>query len=171
MILIQHATKKFFPNCTRSTTEMTNIDAEIKKLSSKRVIEPTSHYCNEVIFDAFVNTHRKILNLNKLNQHANKLHCKMDILNTITKLVDKDCFMASTDPKDAYYSVPMAAPYRKYLRFSWRGNLYQFTCSPNGLFCGPRKFTKLLKPALSDLHNSTIKQPRVAEFTNISFSS
>ena len=93
-----------------------------------------------------------ILNLKNLDQHANKIHFKMDTLNTIIKLVDKDCFMASIDLKDAYYSVPIAAPYRKYLTFSWRGSLYQFTCLPNGLSCGPRKFTKLLKPALSDLH-------------------
>jgi len=121
------------------------------------VIEPTTHCCNEIISDVFVRekkdcTHRMILNLKNLNQHANKLHFKMDTLNTITKLVDKDCFMASIDLKDAYYSIPIAAPYRQYLRFSWRGNLYQFTCLPNGLSCGPRKFTKLLKPALSALH-------------------
>ena len=149
--------QKFLPNCTRSATETNIIDAEIKKLSSKRAIEPTAHCCNEIISDVFVRekkdgTHRMILNLKNLNQHANKIHFKMDTLNTIIKLVDKDCFMASIDLKDAYYSVPIAAPYRKYLRFSWRGSLYQFTCLPNGLSCGPRKFTKLLKPALSDLH-------------------
>ena len=81
-----------------------------------------------------------------------KYTLKVDALNTIIKLVDKDCFMASIDLKDAYYSVPIATPFRKYLRFSWRGSLYQFTCLPNGLSCGPRKFTKLLKPALSDRH-------------------
>ena len=60
--------------------------------------------------------------------------------------------MASIDLKDAYYSVPIAATYRKYLKFSWKGSLYQFTCLPNRLSCGPRKFSKLSKPALSDLH-------------------
>ena len=132
--------QKVSSNCTRSATETNIIDAEIKKLSSKRVIEPTAHCCNEIISDVFVRekkdgTHRMILNLKNLNQHA-----------------DKDCFMASIDLKDAYHSVPIAAPYRKYLRFSWRGSLYQFTCLPNGLSCGPRKLTKLLKPALFDLH-------------------
>ena len=78
------------------------------------------HCCNEIISDVFVRekkdgTHRMILNLKNLNQHANKLHFKMDTLNTITKLVDKDCFMAFIDLKDAYYYVPKAAIYRKYL--------------------------------------------------------
>ena len=54
--------------------------------------------------------------------------------------------------KDAYYSVPIAISHGKYVRFSWRGQLYQFTCLPNGLSCGPRKFTKLLKPAITKLH-------------------
>ena len=34
----------------------------------------------------------------------------------------------------------------KYLRFSWKGNLYQFTDFPNGLAFCSRKFTKCLKP-------------------------
>ena len=76
----------------------------------------------------------------------------MDTLNTIIKLVEKDCFMVSIDLKDAYYSMPFATSERKYLRFFWRGQLYQFTCLPNGLSCGPRKFTKLLKPTLTELH-------------------
>ena len=37
------------------------------------------------------------------------------------------CFMASIDLKDAYYSVSIANQDRKYLKFSWRNNLYQFT--------------------------------------------
>ena len=46
-----------------------------------------------------------ILNLKKLNQYASKTHFKMDTLNTIIKLIEKDCYMASIDLKDAYYCV------------------------------------------------------------------
>ena len=60
--------------------------------------------------------------------------------------------MASIDLKSAYYSVPIATSDRKYLRCFWREQLDQFTCLPNGLSCGPRKFTKLFKPALTELH-------------------
>lgn len=147
----------FLPTCKRPASEEAVIDLEVKKLLSKSVIEPTGHSHGEIISDVFVRVkkdggHRMIFNLKNLNQYANKLHFKMDTLNTIIKLVEKDCFMASIDLKDAYYSVPIAKSHRKYLRFFWREQLYQFTCLPNGLSCGPRKFTKLLKPALTELH-------------------
>ena len=90
-----------------------------------------------------------IVNLKKLNMYAAKAHFKMDTLHTITKLIRKDCFMASIDLKDAYYSVPISRKDRKYLRFLWQDTLFQFTCLPNGLSCAPGK---LLKPALSELH-------------------
>ena len=77
----------------------------------------------------------------------------MDSISDITKLVTKDCFMASLDLKDAYYSIPIKASDRKYLRFIWKGEIYQFTCLPNGLSCAPRVFTKILKPALATLHS------------------
>ena len=37
---------------------------------------------------------------------------------------------------------------RIYLRFLWKGRLYQFTCLPFGLRSSPRIFTKVLKPLL-----------------------
>jgi hypothetical protein len=61
--------------------------------------------------------------------------------------------MASIDLKDAYYSVNICNEHRKYLRFIWRGQLFQFTACPNGLASAPRLFTKLLKPAYSHLRS------------------
>ena len=37
---------------------------------------------------------------------------------------------------------------RIYLRFLWKGRLYQFTCLPFDLRSSPRIFTKVLKPLL-----------------------
>ena len=42
------------------------------------------------------------------------------------------------------------------LKFYHRGALYQFTCLPNGLCSGPRKFTKVLKPPLACLRLQNI---------------
>ena len=67
----------------------------------------------------------------------------MDSLSTITKLVTQNCYMASVDKKDAGSKM-----FTLYLG----GELYEFTCLPNGLPCAPRIFTKILKPPLSTLH-------------------
>ena len=54
--------------------------------------------------------------------------------------------MAILDLKDAYYLVSIAKTDRKYLRFTYKGELYEFTCLPFGLNVAPWVFTKILKP-------------------------
>ena len=85
-------------------------------------------------------------------------HFKMDTISTVLNLVTKDCFMANVDIKDTYYSVPIKISDQRYLKFEYNGNLYKFTCLPNGLSSGPRKFTKLLKPPMAALR----KRKRIA---------
>ena len=72
----------------------------------------------------------------------------MKILKEILKMVEKNCFMTSSDVKDAYYSIPVDESSQKYLKFIWKEQLYQFYVLPNGLSC-PR--WKLLKPPLAEL--------------------
>ena len=79
------------------------------------------------------------------------LHFKMDTLKDAIRLMKPNCYMASIDLKDAYYSVPINKSHQKYLKFMWNNVLYAFTCFPNGLAFCPRKFTKLLKPVYSTL--------------------
>ena len=54
----------------------------------------------------------------------------------------------------------MNSQFRKYLRFLWNGNCYEYTCLPNGLSSAPRVFTKMLKPVFSSLrklgHSNTV---------------
>ena len=51
------------------------------------------------------NQHRLILNLENFNKHVTHRHFKMDTLNTALGMVRKNCYMASIDLTDAYYSV------------------------------------------------------------------
>ena len=61
--------------------------------------------------------------------------------------------MTSIDLRDAYYSIPVSPTYRKYLKFIWRDQLYQFTCLPMGLSSSPRIFTKIMKPVFAHLRS------------------
>ena len=139
-----------------SDCESKLIDIEINKLRSKGVITPCRSEKHEFISRIFLRpkkdgTSRLILNLKSFNKNVEYHHFKMDTLHSILKLVRKNCWMASVDLKDAYYSCPVALRHQKYLKFSWKNQLYKYVCFPNGLACCPRKFTKLMKPALSTL--------------------
>ena len=61
------------------------------------------------------------------------------------------------DLKDAYFSVRIAQKDQTFLKFRWRGSLYQFRSCPFGLASAPRLFTKLLKPAMALLRRSGIQ--------------
>ena len=76
----------------------------------------------------------------------------MDSLQTIIKLVTPNCFMASIDMNDAYYPIPVKSEDRKYLRFKWEDQFYEFTCLPNGLLCAPPPVHKSSENPLATLH-------------------
>lgn len=58
------------------------------------------------------------------------------------------CFV---DLKDAYFHVPIAVHHRKFLRFSFLNQAYQFKVLPFGLSLAPRVFTRCVGAALSPL--------------------
>jgi hypothetical protein len=104
---------------------------------AKDVIEVTTHTPGEVVSNIFIRlkndgSHRLILNLKGLNQFVTYHHFKMDTLNSMLKLIERNCFMASLDLKDAYYSVAVNQPDRQYLRFAWQGvlSVYMFAKWP-----------------------------------------
>ena len=70
----------------------------------------------------------------------------MDTSESAIRIIKPDCYMASIDLKDAYYTVAIAEEHQKYLKFLFDidRKLYQYTCLPNGLSSAPCIFTKLL---------------------------
>ena len=99
-------------------------------------------------------TFRMILDLTWLNLHVEYEHFKMHSIQTAIDMMRPGCWLASIDLKDAYYSVLVEAHDRKFLRFKWKGALFQFRVLPNGLACAPRFFTKVLTPIFATLRDS-----------------
>jgi len=64
----------------------------------------------------------------------------MEGLFLIKELLSPNDWMLKIDLKDAYFSVPIHASWRKYIRFEWQGSLYQFVCLCFGLGPAPRIF-------------------------------
>ena len=150
--------KQFMPpkEITFTLQEQEVIDKEIDKLLIKGVISETTHCLGEYISTIFIRSkkdggYRLILNLKNLNERVEYRHFKMDTLQSAIRLMTPNCYMASVDLRDAYYSVPIHKEDQKYRRFCWKGRLFQFTCLPNGLACAPRLFTKIVKPVYATL--------------------
>ena len=92
-----------------------------------------------------------ILNLKNLNKFISHIHFKMDTLQSCINLMTKNCFMASLDLTDAYYSVSISPDSQRYLKFKVGTQLHKFITLPNGLNSAPCIFTKLMKPVYSTL--------------------
>ena len=139
-----------------SPQEIYHTDLQIDKFVKKGIIVKSYHEQGEFISNIFLRpkkdeSFRMILNLKELNKFVMYHHFKMESIHTCTQLMRQGCYMASIDLKDAYYLVPIHTEHQKYLKFMWKGVLYQFTCLAQGLSSAPRLFTKLMKPVLSNL--------------------
>lgn len=136
--------------------EMNLIDEEVVKLLGKGAIEYVFPCKEEFVSNIFLvpkktGDMRPVINLKPLNQFMQKIHFKMENIQMALNFISQGDYMISIDLKDAYFSVPIFGPHRKYLRFIWREQRYQFTCLPFGYSLAPRVFTKVLKPVVSHL--------------------
>ena len=132
------------------------IKKEISALLQKQVIEAVDDIDGQIISNVFVRnkkdgSYRVILNLREFNKCLDKVHFKMESLNNAINLMTQDCFFASIDLKDAYFSVNIHEASRKFFRFRFQGILYEFKGLPQGYKHSPRIFTKLCKPILGFL--------------------
>ena len=148
----------FPPEIRCSASEKESIDQEVEKFLNKGIIHEVVPCEGQYISQIFPRPKKNggvriILNLSRLNLDVQYEHFKMETLQSVLLLMEKDCFMASLDLEDAYYSCNINEKYRKYLRFYWNEQLYEYTCLPNGLSCAPRIFTKILKPLYENLRS------------------
>ena len=135
------------------------INKEINSMLKKGIIRETLQEEDQFVSPIFLvekkdtGKFRMILNLKRLNEKIEYKKFKMETVYTALQLITKNCYLASIDLRDAYYSVPVHPDYQRYLKFQWEDKLYCFQVMPMGLGPVPRKFTKLTKPILSYLHD------------------
>ena len=139
-----------------SKVEHDVIHLQIQEFINLGIVEKASSSDQEFVSNVFSRLQRNgssrlILNLVKLNQFVRYLHFKMDTIEAVLNLMRPNCYMASIDLVNAYFSVPIAEDDRRFLRFVWLNELYQFPVMPNGLSSAPIIFTKILKPVYACL--------------------
>ena len=88
---------------------------------------------------------RMILNLKQLNKYTEYELFKMGFLQSVLNIIKLNCWMASVDLKDVFYTVSIHSHHQKFLRFKWQKYCYAFSGMLNGYSEAIRIFTKPLK--------------------------
>ena len=97
---------------------------------------------------------RPILNLKYFNDHVRHYKFRMESFKLVREWLQPNAFLVGLDLTDQFLSVPMNKRFRKYLRFTWLHQLYEWKVLPFGLKCSPRVVTKLLKPVMAFLREN-----------------
>ena len=118
------------------------IQEEINKLLKKEVAVECEHEAVEYISPIFLwentdGTQRLILNLKSLNKYLEYKHSKMQTFKTVLTLIQPNCYLATIDLKDVYYSVKIDGDNTLFLKFLCNSKLLKFVVLPNGLSSGP----------------------------------
>lgn len=142
----------------KNSLKLNLIQEEIDSLLQKQAIIQVQETPQEFISTIFLvpkksGGMRPIINLKPLNNYVETIHFKMETLQTALNLLQKGDYLVSVDLKDAYFSIPIYHQQRKYLRFLWKNQRYEFQCLPFGLKSAPRIFTKCTKPVMSALRS------------------
>ena len=100
---------------------------------------------------------RPVIDLRPLNKYLSKLHFKMDTLYKVLDLVQTGDWGLTLDLKDAYFHIKVFKKQRKYLRFCFQNQVYQFRALCFGPTVSPRVFTKVIAVVTAHLHCQNIR--------------
>lgn len=137
-------------------SEHQNIDISIDKLLASKAIEKCDDESGQYVSTVFTVPKsdggcRFVINLKKLNEFVDSPHFKMEDIRMVISLMQHNSYMVVLDQCEAFHRIAMVKEHRKYLRFRWKEQLYQFTCLPFGLNVSPWLFTKMMKPVMASL--------------------
>ena len=71
-----------------------------------------------------------VIDLSLLNQYINKHHFKMETVKSVRQSIMSNDWAVSIDLTDAYLHVPIHPIFRKYLRFLYEHEVFQFSSRP-----------------------------------------
>ena len=103
---------------------------------------------------------RPVIDLSHLNRFVDVSHFQMETIQSVLLSVRQGDWMASIDLKEAYLQVPVHPASRRFLRFVFRGSVYQFKALCFGLSTAPQVFSRVMAPVSAILHSLGIRMRR-----------
>ena len=118
----------------------------LEKQAVERVQDPHSpgFYSRLFLVQKKSSSWRPVIDLKVFNTFLLKPTFKMETPAFIRKSLRPMQWGVSLDLEDAFFNVPIHSNFRKYLRFAFQGQVYQFRAMPFGLAIAPQVFTKLM---------------------------
>ena len=136
-----------YANPIRDSHLQAAVQALIEKKAVERVRVQTSLAFFNRLFIVPKPNHkwRPILDLSTLNQFLRVKTFKMETPETIRTSLQQEEWVTSLDFSDAYFHIPIHYTSRKFLRFHFQNQSYQFRALPFGLSTAPMEFTGVVK--------------------------
>ena len=100
---------------------------------------------------------RPILNLRPLNRFLRTESFSMETTRSILAAVQPGDWMVSIDLKDAYFHIAIHEDFRRYLRFTINGVVYEYIALPFGLASAPRLFTRVVLELIGFIHRQSVR--------------
>ena len=122
---------------------------EIQKLLDKGAVEKVpnpgaGHYSRLFLRPKATGGWRPILDLSMLNEHIVTPKFHQETVESIRRSLKKDHWTFSIDLKDAFFQVPVHPKSRKFLRFLFNEEVYQYRVLPFGMAPSPYVFTRVV---------------------------
>ena len=126
-------------------------DQEVKDLvlkgAIKEIIDDSEGFiCSLFVIPKDIGGFRPIVNLKPLNKFIRYEHFKIENLQSVCFLLREGDCMVKLDLKDDYLTVPIHPSHQKFVRFGWKGRIYQFLCLAFGFAPAPRILLRSIKP-------------------------
>jgi hypothetical protein len=100
---------------------------------------------------------RPVIDLYILNTFLLVPHFKMETIRSNRSCIHPGMWTTSLDLMDAYFHIPIAPPFRKFLRFVWDNTVYQFRTLPFGISTAPLAFTRVFQTVIAHLHTLSVQ--------------
>ena len=139
------------------------LDLEVSSLLSKgaieRVLDPSSpgFYGRIFVVPKRQGGWRPVLDLSSLNRFLTNSSFRLESPTSVRDSIHPNDWATSIDLTDAYYHIHIHKADRKFLRFVWRGQVFQYICLPFGLAPAPWLFTKLTRELFAHVRSAAIR--------------
>ena len=126
----------------------------LSKRAIKQVTEPDSlgFYSHVFLVPKKNRKLQPVINLHPLNARLHCPHFEMETVADILAAIQQGDWATSVDLTDAYFHIPIAPWFCKYLRFMVDGSVFQFRPLPFGLSPAPLVCSRLLAPLAVHLY-------------------